>query len=312
MAIVAINPDGIGLEEAFVRTRRLPAGLQLKAGKFLSEVGYVNRQHPHQWDFVNRNLAHELILGGEGLNEVGVQVTWLPALPMYLQLGAEALQGDNERVSNYLGADEEYLLFTRTAGPRLFTGFAKIAPDLGFNHALQIGTSILRSRRHQEDLGFELLEGSTRVIGLDAVYTFDSPKAFGQGDFSVHGEYLRRVQSLAVVGPVGSGAAFTPRRLTQDGFYVQGTYGFASRWTASLRYDLGGLSNRAEAHGAVIEDLRSSRRVSAAVAFNPSHFSRLRFQADRASVAVGGSRLAFTQAFVQLQLSLGVHGAHRF
>ena len=314
MAIIAISRDGVGLEEAFVRTRRLPAGLQLKAGKFLSDVGYINRQHPHQWDFVNRNLAHELILGGEGLNEVGVQATWLPALPVYLLLGAEALQGENESVSNYLGGDEAHPYLTRAAGPRLFTGFAKVSPDLGFNHALQIGTSVLRSRRHQEDLGFEFVEGGTWVIGFDAVYKFDSPKAFGEGDLTVHGEYLRRMRNLAVVDldQVEGGIADMPRHFTQDGFYVQGTYGLAPRWTASLRYDLAGLANHVDEGGVVVESFDSSRRFSASVAFNPTHFSRLRFQVDRASIAARGTRQAFSQAYVQLQLSLGVHGAHRF
>jgi hypothetical protein len=48
VAIIAIGRDGVGLEEVFVRVRRLPAGLQVKAGKFYSDVGYINRQHPHQ------------------------------------------------------------------------------------------------------------------------------------------------------------------------------------------------------------------------------------------------------------------------
>lgn len=310
-AIVAVSRDGVGLEEAFARTRSLPAGLQIKVGKFLSDIGYLNRQHPHQWDFVNRSLAHELILGDEGLNEVGMQATWLPALPVYLLLGAEALQGENESISNYLGADDSHPSFTRAAGPRLFTGFAKFAPDLGFNHALQLGGSVLQSRLHQEEHDDGSLEGSTWTVGVDAVYKFDSPGAFGEGDLTVLGEYLRRVRNLSEVGQPGGGTS-TDRREEQDGLIVQLTYGFAPRWTASLRADVVGLTNRAETAGSLVDEFGGSRRVSASVAFHPTHFSRLRFQVERASVAVDGARQVFTQAYVQLQLSLGVHGAHRF
>ncbi len=41
-------------------------------------IGYANRQHPHQWDFVDQNLAYELVFGGHGLNDTGLQATWLP------------------------------------------------------------------------------------------------------------------------------------------------------------------------------------------------------------------------------------------
>jgi hypothetical protein len=239
-------------------------------------------------------------------------VTWLPALPVYVLLGAEALQGENAFVSNYLGPSEAHPFLAQAAGPRLFTTFAKVSPDLGYNHALQLGASVIRSRRHQEDRGDRFLEGRTWVIGFDAVYKFDSPKEFGKGDVTIQGEYLRRLKNLAIVDQTAGVVAAVPRRFAQDGFYVQGIYGFAPRWTVALRYDGAGLSNHVDEGGALLEDFDSSQRFSASVAFNPTHFSRLRFQVDRASIAAGGNRQALTQAFVQLQLSLGVHGAHRF
>ncbi len=101
-AIFAVGGGEIEVEEGYFQTRKFLPGLQLRAGKFYSGFGYVNKQHPHQWDFVDQNLPYDLLLGGS-LNDTGVQLTWLPSLPFYTQLGVEALQGENERFSAQLG-----------------------------------------------------------------------------------------------------------------------------------------------------------------------------------------------------------------
>jgi hypothetical protein len=312
MATLAVGRDGLELEEVYVRTRRLPSGWQVKAGKFYSDIGYINRQHPHQWAFVNQNLANQLVLGAEGLNEIGVQATWLPDLPVYVLVGAEALQGENAAMAGYLGPEDEHPFLRQAAGPRLFTGFTKVSPDLGYDRALQIGGSIARARVHQEDHEDHFLEGSSWLIGLDAVFKYDSPRAHGEGDVVLQAEYLRRIKSLAVVGHSEARLIGEERRFTQDGFYAQAVYGIAPRWTAAVRFDVAGLANRLESGATLMADDPASRRFTANVTFDPTHFSRLRFQVDRAGISIGGVRQSFTSAHVQLQVSLGVHGAHRF
>ncbi len=89
---MAVGEDGVELEEVYGQTRRLLPGMTLRFGKFLSGFGYANRQHPHQWDFVDQALPYALLTAG-GLNDTGVRLTWLPKLPFYAQLGVEALQG---------------------------------------------------------------------------------------------------------------------------------------------------------------------------------------------------------------------------
>jgi len=52
---ISIDGDGnVELEDAYFETRSLPQGLRLKGGRFLSDFGYMNKQRPHQWDFVDR------------------------------------------------------------------------------------------------------------------------------------------------------------------------------------------------------------------------------------------------------------------
>jgi hypothetical protein len=46
--------------------------------------------------------------------------------------------------------------------------------------------------------------------------------------------------------------------------------------------------------------------------FNPTEFSRLRAQYEYASIPLNGVRQTCNQFFLQFQVSLGVHGAHKF
>ena len=310
-AIAAFATDGVEIEEAYGRTRSLPAGLAVKLGKFYSDVGYANKQHPHQWDFVDQSLPYEILLGG-GLNDVGVQVTWLPKTPVYLLLGVEAFQGDNAGVANFLGPDANPA-FADKAGPRLFTGFAKVSPDIGYSDALQIGLFGGRSSLHQEQTEQEGLDGTAWFAGTDWVFKHDSPDPFGKNDLVFQAEYVYRDKNLDRVAAEDPGLVGKPSTAKQDGFYVQGTWGFAPRFTVSGRYDaVGVFVNRIDLGDLGSTGYDASRRISAALTFNPTEFSRLRAQFSRGDAVIGGVRESFNQFFLQYQLSLGVHGAHKF
>lgn len=318
-ALVTLVFDGhsVELEEAFGVTRSLPAGFTLMFGKFYSGIGYLNSQHPHEWDFADLALPYRLLLGSDGLNDVGVQLTWLAPSRHYLLFGVEALQGDNEAVANAVGHVEHDLALgslDEKTGPRLLTGFITFGPNLGAAHALQIGGFAGRSSLHQElhehGEGRTYLEGTSSFWGVDLVFKLDDPRPWGHGDMTLQGEYLRRVKDLGMAarefdGPLTSG------RWTQDGAYVQAVYGFAPRFTGGLRWDAAGLTNRRVGPGSR-EEWGSSRRVAANVTFNPTEFSRLRVQAGRSSILTDQGRESFNEFTVQLQLAMGVHGAHRF
>jgi len=316
-ASLAIAPGEIDIEEAYFQTRRFLPGFQVRAGRFLSGVGYINRQHPHQWDFVDQALPYDLLFGGN-LGEVGVQVTYLPTLPVYVQLGFEALQGDNEAVASQLGP-EAGAFFGEKPGPRLLTGFAKVSPELGYSSTLQVGFSAGKSRLHQEahdededGTMDEAFEGGASFWGTDVVYRYDSGQQYGRGDLTLQAEYLRRIRDLDLLYESGdvipAGPAF---RFVQDGFYAQAVYGFAPRWTAGFRFEVAGLVNGVEVGGSETS-LDASSRYSFNATFNPTEFSRLRVQFTRGSVASGGERDSFNQLWVQFQMSLGAHGAHSF
>lgn len=319
-ALFAVGEEGIEAEEVFFQTRRLPFGFQLKGGKLLSGIGYANAHHPHQWDFADQNLAYELLLGGHGLNEKGLQLTWVPKLPFYLKLGAELLQGENERLANHLGERElpeiaggdAPRVLSGKSGPRLFTGFVKVGPDLGYSSALQVGLSFATSRSHQEvhdedadGIPDEVLDGTATLWGLDAVWKYDSPRPFGAGDLVLQAEYLRRKKELDLVGAPGAAVS------RQDGAYLQAVYGLLPRLQLGARWDGGGVTNERVLAG-VAEAFGSSRRFTTALTFNPTEYSRVRAQLERASIRVDGEKETWGRFLLQLQLSLGAHGAHAF
>jgi len=357
LVVLAIQGSSVELEEAYFTTNSLPAGLQIKGGRFLSDIGYINRQHVHDWDFADRPLVNEFLFGDHGLQENGLQFSWVPPTPFYSRLGVEVLQGEGG-VASHVG-DERYEVnvttvrdsptpgqstfvrnraradtgFDSDSGPRLFTGFLKVAPDLGFSHAAQFGVSggFATSWQRQEAHSTRRLEtwdGDAWFAGLDAVYKYDSGRSFGVGNVTVQGEYFYReidvdYQSRQFQGPVGdqdfvvtnNGADQSSGKLRQDGAYLQTVYGFAPRWNVGVRAEALGLFKNDSFDDREFQSFDTSYKYSAQVSFMPTEFSRLRLQTNYKDYAHdhdddhhGG---AWT-VMLQYNLSLGAHGAHNF
>ena len=333
-ALLAIDSDGeVDLEEAWFQTRSLPYGLKVKAGKFLSDIGYMNNQHPHSWDFTDQNLAYLNLLGDHGLRDTGVQVTWLPDWEYYTLFGLEFFQGDQEKLGATAEIGEELeaeldaaslsvddlALGDEKDGPRLFTAFAKYSPDLGYDHALQLGVWGALADQHQEihgdagDGNLHTLEGDAWMWGLDAVYKYDGGGAYGKGDFKLQGEYIWQRKDLELqfhqANPAVVGAE---RKFTEDGLYLQGLYGFAPRWEVGLRYDVVGLTNKVESSGNTLRDWDDSDRWTAALTWTPTEYSKLRLQYSKADITIDGESNDFDCVYLQYLMSLGSHGAHKF
>lgn len=75
--VAALTPeDELEVEEAFIQTLALGRGYTLKAGRFLSGIGYQNEIHQHAWDFQDAPLPYKAFLGGR-LRQEGVQLRWI-------------------------------------------------------------------------------------------------------------------------------------------------------------------------------------------------------------------------------------------
>ena len=107
--------------------------MNLKAGRFLSGVGYLNGQHSHTWDFVDAPLAYQAFLGGQ-YKQDGVQARWLAPLDTFLEVGAELGSGrsfpGNDRNKN---------------GVNAASVFAHAGDDIGDAASWRAGLSYLRT-----------------------------------------------------------------------------------------------------------------------------------------------------------------------
>ncbi len=247
-----------GVEEAWLKARSAPSGLAIKGGKFLSDIGWQNYLHPHGWDFVDQALPYQLLFAG-GLAGNGAQVSWQPALPFTLQLGAELLSAGNESVAATVGPITNYTstsgkvvdipFSTKGAWPNLWTFYAKAGVPIAPQHTVYGGVSYIKSELHQElhtyhpgindaDHG---LEGRTQTAGLSLGYQFNAEQEHGHGDVTLEGEYFYQRKDLLLnfheTKPWNVGQ---PRVLNVDSYYVQALYGVAPRWQLGLRYDVAG------------------------------------------------------------------------
>ena len=85
--------NSLSVEEAYIQTKDLPDGFTLKAGRFLSGIGYLNERHAHDWTFSDAPLPYRAFLNSQDGDD-GVQVRWLAPTDQFLEFGAEIFRGD--------------------------------------------------------------------------------------------------------------------------------------------------------------------------------------------------------------------------
>ena len=300
-ANLPVTEDGMELEEAYFVTSSLPAGLQVKGGKFKSGFGRINAQHPHAWDFVDIPLNYRAFMGNEGMGgEKGIQGTWLPDLPFYLQLGIEALQGENDQL---FGVDAK-------DGPHAFTVFAKASMEIGDSGTILFGPSFAWGKANIPTVADNTtFTGDTDLFGFEVVYKWKPSRDRG---FILQSEYLYRKQD----GDLRTGDAADPASTVdtlmraQDGIYVQGLYQIG-RWRIGARYDVLDLFKKDYILSGSQQDLgKQPWRTTGALEFNPSEFTRVRLQYTRDESSRDGT--TNNELYLQMLLGIGAHAAHSF
>jgi hypothetical protein len=301
----------VEMEEAWLQTSALPAGIQVTGGRLFSSAGYLNNFHFHSDDFVDRPLPYQAFLGGR-YSVDGVQARWIAPTSMLVELGTELNWGDSFPATSNGGTS-----------PGAWTAYGKIGGDIGVSHSWQLGLARISAdvierggghehEEHEEHEELEELEelgelepaaftGDSDLTVLDFVWKWAPRGNPTLRNFKLQGEYFQREED-GVYGEYGYDG-------DQSGWYLQGVVQFAPRWRAGLRYDLVDADNDQALAGTELEDPgRSSKRSSVMLDWSASEFSRIRLQYTRDEV------LPETDHQWQLQyiMSLGAHGAHQF
>lgn len=310
----------ISVEEAVFERQGLFNGASLKAGRFLSSVGYLNTQHAHAWDFVDAPLVYQAFLGGPTKTD-GLQLRWLAPTDRFLELGAELGAG-----RSFPGSD------TGRNGLGSSALFAHLGDDLGDNASWRIGLSYLNHKADGRPYTDTMSDGTTPVTNtftgssrtwiLDGIYKWAPNGNATQTNFKLQGEYFQRSEdgTLNYYDPLAGGTGGMPGsyRATQSGWYLQAIYQFMPMWRAGVRYDklnsgspeIGQVSSGSlNAADFPVLQSASPSRTSLMVDYSLSEFSRFRLQ-----LAGDQSRPGSTdkQIFLQYIMSLGTHGAHSF
>ncbi|MEO7108703.1 MAG: hypothetical protein ABIZ09_20175 [Rhodoferax sp.] len=300
--------DTVSVEEAFIQTTSLGNGVGIKAGRFLSGIGYLNSHHAHTWDFADNPLAYQAMLGTQ-YGDDGLQINWLAPTDQYIELGFELGRG-----RNFPGSD------TGKNGAGMVSFTAHTGGDIGDSNNWRAGVSWLHTDASDQELSAldasnslvtNAFSGSTQVAILDGIWKWAPHGNATHTNFKLQGEYLQSTRSGSFSYDLAGANSSDAYNAVQSGWYLQGVYQFLPYWRVGLRteqLDAGSPDYGINAVALAGTGFKPSKQTLM-LDFNPSEFSRIRLQ-----FAQDRSRENQTdnQVFLQYQMSLGAHGAHGY
>lgn len=292
------------LEESWLQTRQLPYGWQARVGRFASQIGYLNEQHPHADDFVERPLLYRTFLGGHWFDD-GMRLNWTAPTSMYVGIGAEVFSGkqlvSESTHSSKIGAS---------------TFRIKIGDDWSESHSWQAGWSFLSNRRgsmideeghddhdhhdHHDHAGHShgaQLSGK-KMHMLDLAWKW-AP------DGNNRQKQVRLVGEIAQISQINQYAQSGEKH---QALALSGVWRMSQDWEIGIRAD---WLKANMPHGDHFHD-GQLREQSIMLAYKPSHTQTLRLQLATQNKAKEFEGASHRSVQLQYVISLGAHGAHSY
>ncbi len=291
-AYVVFTLEGVELEEAFFKTLSLPAGLQLEGGYMLTEFGWSNPRHPHEWAWLDQPVVNSRLLGPDGTRALGLRLGWLTPLPWFSELHIGMQTAIDETAVSFLG---EGHLHGEEGSSESPGGFARIERDTeSFNEFLYL----LRWHNRAIAGEFTLDIGISGLLGSNA--TGDSGRTWlAGGDFllkwrpapeaeqpflALQGEFMYRYYQ-ANAGTLSGDPAdpldditLAPTVLGDWGGYLQVLVAPVEKWAFGLRVDFADAFREGE-EPRQADSLRDRRfRLSPLIQWSCCDFARVRLQ----------------------------------
>ena len=270
--VFSFEDGDFGIEEAIVSSDVLSHGIGLRAGQLFVPIGHENTLHTHQLPFIRRSLAGGAVFG-EPLAEFGLEAAWLPALPWFLELRGGVYNGDDEEL---FGASGDWDL--------AYLGGVDALWDVHDGATFSIGADYVGGAN-----GFGTSDASSwsHVAAGVLRYKWRSPSRPRERALELLVEYLYSLREA-------EDAAFEQ---LQRGGYADARVQWSRRWWVQGRYDY-----------TLPPDIDLTQRGSFLVAFVPSEFSALRFQA----AIVEQPDVTYGELALQLNFTIGSHPAHKY
>ena len=289
-----------GIEEAFIETSALPAGLQLRLGRFASQIGYLNQQHQHADDFSERPLLYRGFYGGHW-NDDGLRLNLTLPTSFYWMVGAEAFRG-RKLVEEIANAERK---------PGVFTLVSKIGDDINRHHSWQLGLSVIHNRREAA------LEEAHEGEEEDHEHQHHGAAFSGRKTWMVDATWKwapngnNRDQQLRVTveaARITDLNRFAGSGDTHEAHAISAVWRFNPAWEIGARSDGLRVSLPHEDHF----DKGRLREHSLMLAWKPSHLQTLRLQLSRQRDAVEFENPSKKSVFLQYVIAFGAHGAHGY
>ncbi|HNZ74762.1 MAG TPA: hypothetical protein PK751_01405 [Verrucomicrobiota bacterium] len=297
------NETHVDLEEAYLQTISLPAGLQAKAGQFYAGFGRQNPQHAHEWAFVDSPVILTRAFGPEGLRNVGAQVSWSAPTPFFTEAMLGVFNPQGETAFSFRNPEDphgraSFKQNLRGPGDLLYVPRLASSFDLTEQQTLAAGLSAAFGP-NATGAGLR-----TQIYGLDLYWKWKAagaPAGFPFVSWQTEALY-QRYAAGADPAP-----ALPAETLHDWGFYSQVLWGFKPRWVAGLRGEYA-TGNRGA--GDSQDVFRGERtRLSPGLTFYSSEFSKIRLQYNYDRGNLFGTEHS---VWLQVEFLLGAHGAHKF
>jgi len=280
--------DSIGIEEAYIDALGLPGGLSLRAGRFFSNIGYLNSHHTHTDQFSDRPLVSQSFLGNQYFDD-GVQLRWVAPTDLFVELGGEVLRG--QRFPGGGGGN---------GGVRSKTAFVHFGGDIGMEQSWLAGVSALHTDANHAEDGFS---GNADLYIADLTWKWAPQGNFKDGGLSVRSEVFAEDRDGVLADPHNAALAASWHG-QRWGAYVQGVYRINRHWETGYRYDRLGSDDALP----LATGYDPSRHTLMLTWLN-SEFSLIRLQLSHDQPNPDAVDNAIS---VQYQVNMGAHGAHKF
>lgn len=301
----------VELEEAFIETLSIGHGITVRAGRFYSDMGYLNNQHAHAWDFVDAPLIYRGLFANQLIDD-GLQISWVAPTDIYFKLGVEATRGDRFPAG---GATND--------GKGASVLFVKFGGDVGTSHSWQLGFAHWNAdiegrasseHAHSDEISeVPVFTGNSKISNVDFVWKWAPQGNYKETNLKIQAEYFKREEDGIIEMEGSSPLESSSYEGKQSGGYVQTVYQYMPRWRIGYRYDFLEADNAGSdasvlSEAALDDEGHKPERSTIMLDYSYSEYSRLRLQFARDDSYEDSDNIVSVQYLV----TLGAHGAHRY